>query len=125
MDKLPDRQGEVDEYFRSMYTRPQMSRKKKVLFAVLGVVILGFVVGFEELFHVIGIVIPLAVLFGIGFWIGYVTGEENGVLKGEAAERKRMLDEGYSLGYREPPEADDDAKPLRTCRKCGHIIDDD
>ena len=125
MDKPPGRQSEINKYLRNMYTCPQTSRKKKFLLAVLGVVILGFVVGFEELLHVAGIMIPLAMLIGLGYWIGYETGEGNGVLKGEAAERKKMLDEGYSLGYQEPLKADNDVKPLRTCRNCGHIIDDD
>jgi hypothetical protein len=125
MDRRSDRQSEVNKYLWSIYARPRMSRKKKFLLAVLGVIILGIVVGFDEMLRVAAIAIPIALFVGLGFWVGFEIGEGNGVLKGEAAERKRMLDEGYSLGYHEPLEADDDAKPLRTCRNCGHIIDDD
>ena len=110
MDRPPDRQSEVNKYLWSIYTRSRMSGKKKFWLAVLGVIILGFVVGFEEILRVAAIAIPIALFIGLGFWVGFEIGEGNGVLKGEAAERKRMLDGGYSLGYQEPPEADDDAK---------------
>ena len=121
MDNLPDRQREVNKYLWEMYNRRHMSWKMKFLLAALGVAFLGFVLSFGYMARILSILILLAVVIGFGFGLGFGYGQE----KGEAAERKRMLDEGYSLGYQEPPEADDNVKPLRTCRRCGHIIDDE
>ena len=104
-----------------MYNRPRMRGRTKFLLVALDVVFLGFVIGLDNLIRLAALVILLAVIIGFGFWLGFEYGEE----KGGTAERKRMLDEGYSLGYQEPPETDGDVKPLRTCKRCGHIITDD
>lgn len=121
MDKLPNRQSEVNRFIWNMYHRRRMSAKIKLLIGVLGLALLGLIVGLDNLLRIVILVFLLAIIVGIGFWFGFEYGE----YQGETNERKRILDEGYSLRYRVPPGTDDDVKPLRTCRWCGHITDED
>ncbi len=121
MEKLPNRENEVNRFIWNMYRRRPMSGKMKFLTGLLGTVLLGLIVGFDNLPRIAVLVFLLAIIVGVGFWIGFEYGED----RGETNERKRMLDEGYSLGYHDLPETDEDVKPLRTCRWCGHITDED
>ncbi len=104
-----------------MYDPPRVSGKTKFLLGVLGVVFFGLVLGSENLIRVASVLILLAMVIGIGFWLGF----EDGEYKGETTQRKRMLDEGYSLGNHDTPETDYGVKALRTCRWCGHIRDEE
>ena len=120
MDKTPDRESEVSRFLWNMYHRRRMSGRMKLLLGAVGVVLVALVVGFENVLLVGVALFLLATFIGIGFFFGFKCGK----WKGETDERKRMLDEGYSLGDDDTREAEDSVKPLRTCSWCGHVIEE-
>jgi len=121
MDKVSSREREANRLIRETYRPRSISLKVKILIAVLGVAVAGVIFGFENLVIAGVVLFFLAVLVALGYTAGY----DNGKYAGEESERRRMLDEGYSLDSRNIHEEDDGVKPLRACKWCGHIVDED
>ena len=121
MDKPPAPHNDVNRIIWNMYHPRRVSRKMQILLCVVGVGILVTVYGFYNLMAAVSGLF-LAAIFVV---FGYAVGLDHGKYEGEAAERKRMLDEGYALGSEDLPERDEEVTPLRTCKWCGHIIDEE
>jgi hypothetical protein len=93
----------------------------KILLGVVAAGVFGLVCGLENLVAA-GVGLPLlAISAAFGYWVGI----DRGTYEGEIAERKRMLDKGYSLDSKDLQEEGEGVMPLRTCRWCGHIIDEE
>lgn len=121
MDKHSTRESDVNRILWRLYHPRRISRKMKILLGVVAAGVFGLVCGLENLVAA-GVGLPLlAISAAFGYWVGI----DRGTYEGEIAERKRMLDKGYSLDSKDLQEEGEGVTPLRTCRWCGHIIDEE
>jgi len=120
MDKRSTRESDVNRILWGVYHPRRISRKMTILLGVVGAGAFGVVYGFENLVAAAVGLSLLAISAAFGYWVGI----DRGKYEGEIAERKRMLDEGYSLDSKDLQEEDDGVTPLRTCKWCGHITDE-